>query len=132
MLVTFPNALNSQAATYHGFFPNGNFPNVQLSKCATFQMCNFPNVQLSKCATSQMCNFPNVQYPTRQLLKWRLLKSVLAAALGPQHILASAFGHPLHRAGPQMNLKLHIWEVALGKRPLEKNLTPSLRYSTND
>ena len=22
------------------------------------------------------------------------------------------------------NLKLHIWEVALGKRPLEKNLTP--------
>ena len=72
MLGTFPKALNSQAATYHGFFPNGNFPNLQLPKC-----------------------------PTRELLKWRLLKSVLASALGPQHIFASAFGHPLHRAAPQ-------------------------------
>ena len=84
-----------------------------------------------------------------QLPKQQLPKSVLAAALGSQPVLAAALGspaHPSHSARPAeprgLNLtfgklplgKLHIWEVAtwkianwesaLGKMPLWKYLTP--------
>ena len=83
-------------------------------------------------------NFPNVQFPKQQLPK-----SVLAAALGTQHVLAAALGPhcSLRRLrGPTLTFGmlslgiLHIWEVAtwetvtwdvaLGRMSLGKYLTP--------
>ena len=116
---------------------------VYLKLCKVLSKRIFPKWQLPK-GTFPSCNFPNVQFPKRQLLK-----SVLAAALGPsQHVLVAALGpetHPNRSARPRPHCSLRrLIELSLtvggsfcwgyctfGKLPLGKCIWKSTQHPIN-
>ena len=92
-----------------GIFPSGNLSNVQV-----------PKRQLLKSVQTAASSAPSQFWPRHSAAQ-----PILAAALGPHCSLWRLRG-PNLTFGKFPLGKLHIWEVAPGKMPLGKYLTPDI------